>query len=135
MIFCPRRDFFGLDLLTTRTDLLLQLVEALVRLISDAFLDKRPDSLRGVQLRRVCRDAQLSDPLRHLHSLGAMRGRTVPDEQQPLAFRRVGRGELVEKSLHPCSIKPGQDQPEDTPRLRMCRRIEPEPFVALIDLR
>jgi hypothetical protein len=42
-------------------------------------------------------------------------------------------GELREESLHTLGIQSWQNEPEDAPRLRMCRRIEPEPFVALIN--
>ena len=61
-----------------------------------------------------------------------MRGRTVPDQKNALANAGVFFGELREESLHTLGIQPWQDEPENAPRLRMCRRIEPEPFVALI---
>ena len=133
MIFCPCRDLFGLDLLTTRTDLLLHLVKALMRSIGNAFFDKRPDPLRRIQLGRVSRDAQQGDALRYLHSASAMRGRAIPDQQQALANAGVLSCQRIEKELHTRGIKSWQDEPEDSPRLRVCRRIEPEPFVALID--
>src|ERR1700753_2627663 len=63
-----------------------------------------------------------------------MRGRAVPDQKDALALPGVLFGECVEESLHALRIQARQDEPEDAPRLRMCRRIEPEPFVALIDL-
>lgn len=62
-----------------------------------------------------------------------MRGRTVPDQKNALANAGVLFGERVEESLHTFCIQSWQHQPEHSPRLRMCRRIEPEPFVALIN--
>jgi hypothetical protein len=133
MIFRPRRDLFGLDLLTTRADLLLQPIQALVRSIGDAFFHQRPDPLTGIQLRRVSRDAQQGDALRDIQGRGPMRRRTVPDQKDALALSGMLFGEGREESLHARGIKPWQDEPEDSPRLRVRRRIEPEPFVALID--
>lgn len=133
MIFCPRQDFCGIDLLTTRTDLLLQLVQALVRSIGHAFFHKRPDPLRRIQLGRVSWHADQRDSLRDLKLRRAMRGRTVPDQQDALTCSGVFCGERVEESLHTLCIQSRQDEPEDAPRLWVCRRIEPEPFVALID--
>jgi hypothetical protein len=62
-----------------------------------------------------------------------MRGRTVPDQKDALAFFGMLFGERREESLHALGIRSWQDEPEDSPRLRTCRRIEPEPFVALIN--
>ncbi len=63
-----------------------------------------------------------------------MRRRSVPDQQDALAFSGVLFGERVEECLCTLGIQARQDEPEDAPRLWMCRRIEPEPFVALINL-
>jgi len=133
MIFCSSRDFCGADLLTTRTDLLLQLVKALVRSIGNAFFDQRPDSLRGIQLRCVSWHAQQRDALRDIQGRGPMRWRAVPDQKDALTFSGVPARKLIEKSLHTISIQSRQDEPEDAPRLWMCRCIEPEPFIALIN--
>jgi len=105
-----------------------------VRSIGDAFFHKRPDPLTRIQLRRVGRDAQQGDAFRDIQGHGAMRGRTVPDQKNALADARMLFGERGQKSSHALCIQPWQDEPEDSPRPRMCRRVEPEPFVALINL-
>ena len=64
-----------------------------------------------------------------------MRWRTVPDQEDALAFSGVLFGELREESSDALGIQSRQDEPEDAPRLRVCRRIEPEPFIALINFR
>jgi len=105
MVLCPCRNIFGFDLLTTCADLLLQLVQAVVRSVGDAFFDQRPNSLRGIQLRRVSRDAQQRDSLRDGYASGAMRWCTIPDEQQALAFGCVLSCESIEKQLHTIGIQ------------------------------
>src|ERR1700755_1473943 len=62
-----------------------------------------------------------------------MRWRTVPDQKDALAFAGIPFGERREESLHALCIQSWQDEPEDSRRLRVRRRIEPEPFVAFID--
>ena len=62
-----------------------------------------------------------------------MCGRTVPDQKNALAFACMLFGERREESLHTRGIKSWQDEPKDAPRLRVRRRVEPEPFVALIN--
>src|SRR5438270_2466058 len=133
MIFCSSRDFCGADLLTTRTDLLLQLVQTLVRSIGNAFFDQRPDSFTWIQLRRVGWHAHQRDALRDIQGCGPMRWCAIPDQQDALAFAGVLACKLIEKSLHTCSIQSRQDEPEDAPRPWVCRCIEPEPFIAFIN--
>src|SRR5207248_4464740 len=133
MIFCSSRDFCGADLLTTRTDLLLQLIKALVRPIGNAFFDQRPDSLRRIQFWRGSWQADQRDALRDFQRRGAMRGCAVPHQHQALTFWGVLFGEFVEKSLDTQSIQSRQAQPEDAPRARMSCGIEPEPFIAFIN--
>jgi len=133
MIFCPSRDFCGTDLLTTRTDLLLQLVQALVRPIGHAFFDQRPDSLRRIQFWRVSWHADQRDSFWGFQRRRSMCGCAVPHQHKTLTFRRVLFGELVEKSLHTRGVQARQYQPEDAPRARMSCRIQPEPFIALIN--
>jgi len=62
-----------------------------------------------------------------------MRVRALPDQKNALAFACMLFGERREESLHALCIQSWQDEPEDSPRLRVRRRIEPEPFVALIN--
>ncbi len=64
-----------------------------------------------------------------------MRGCAVPHQHYALTFRCVLCGELIEKELHTVGVQSRQHQPEDAPRAGMSRRIEPEPFVALINFR
>jgi len=62
-----------------------------------------------------------------------MRGRAIPHQHDALTFRGVLFGERVEKELRTRGVESRQHQPEDAPRSRMSRGIEPEPFVALIN--
>ncbi len=104
-----------------------------MRSISDAFFNQRPDPLRWIQLRRVGWQAEHRDSFRHLQSLGAMRGRAVPDQHKALTFSGVRFGELVEKSLHTRGVESRQHEPENAPRSWMSRSKEPQPFVTLIN--
>lgn len=62
-----------------------------------------------------------------------MRGCPIPHQHNALPFRGVLFGERVEKELRTTGVESRQHQPEDAPRSRMSRGIEPEPFVALIN--
>ncbi len=105
-----------------------------MRPIRDAFFDQRPDPLTRIQLRCIGGHADQRDALRNLQSGGAMRGRAVPDQKDALTCGRMLFGELREESLHTRGVESRQHQPERAPSPRVSRRIEPEPFVALINL-
>ena len=62
-----------------------------------------------------------------------MRWRAVPHQHKALIFWGVLFGELIEKQLHTVGVQSRQDEPEDAPRSWMSCRIQPEPFVALIN--
>ena len=71
-----------------------------MRLISDAFFHKRPDSFTWIQLRRVGWQTDQSKALRNFQPGGTMSGRTIPDQHKALTFRRVLLCEFIKKELH-----------------------------------
>jgi hypothetical protein len=104
-----------------------------VRPIGDAFFDQRPESFRRIQLWRVGRQAHQRQALRDAQSFSAMCGRPIQDQDDAFAGDGVRTCELIEKQLHHLGIQVWQYEPEDAPRPRMSRRIEPEPFVARVN--
>jgi hypothetical protein len=62
-----------------------------------------------------------------------MRRRSVPRHDDTLPFGCMPGGELREEGLHASGVEPRQDEPEDSTRARVRRRVEPEPFVAHVD--
>lgn len=119
----------GTDLLATYADDRLQFFERVEAAVGDAFLDHRPQPFGRVQLRRVSRQRDQRQPLRHLETPRAVRRRAVEHYHETLARGCVLTGEGVEEALHQVGVEVRQHEPEDSPRRRVHGRIEPQPLV------
>ena len=103
-----------------------------MRAVRHALFDQRPDPLGRIQLRRVGRQRDQREPLRHSQALGPVRRRPVYDEHDALAGCDVLGREGVEEELHHLGREVRQHEPEDAPRRRVRRREDPQPLVAWV---
>ena len=110
---------------------LTQFIERLKDAISQPVVQKPKDLFHGIELRAVGWQSKRHQTIRPVDLPTTMTGRIIEHDSDPLLRPRLTK--LIQKDLQAVCLPRGQEQEEGSSRLWFDRRIDPEPFVVVLD--